>query len=273
MVLKRFEIGRLIFATVLLLYGAYLILNPEAVMSSWLHGVSLAIHEAGHYFIFVWASEFLMVLGGSLTQCVFPMFFVIYFWLYRQPYALFATLFWVGYNFLDTAVYIADARARLLPLLGGDNSIHDWHYLLSALNLLPADGLIAGIAWGIGSLCMIISVLGCVWYAQGDQTRLPWQPSTDPSLVPVSSLRNLGERSGQLLSSIGIQTQTDLETFGALEAYLALVEQRKTQPSRSLLLALYGAVTNQDWQRINRVDKEKLFKQAGLNEPNKSLLK
>jgi hypothetical protein len=143
---------------------------------------------------------------------------------------------------------------------------------LDALNLLPADGLIANITWVIGSLCMGVSVLGCVWYAQGDQTPLPWQPSKDPSSVLVSSLRNLGERSGRLLNGIGIKTQADLEAFGALEAYLALVEAKTTQPSRSLLLALYGAVTHQDWQQINQVDKEKLFKQAGLLETTKNEL-
>ncbi len=269
--LKRFGIGRLIFAALLGAYSVYLVFNREAVMSSWLHGVSLAIHEAGHYFIFALAPEFLMILGGSLTQCVMPLLFVFQFWRTGQQYAVFATLFWVGYNVLDTAVYIADARAMLLPLLGGDNSIHDWNYLLNALNLLPFDGLIAGVFWVIGSLCMLFSFLGCVWYAQGDQTPLPWQPSKDPERVPVSSLRNLGERSGRLLNGIGIKTQADLEAFGALEAYMALIEQKAIQPSRSLLLALYGAVSNQDWQRINRVDKEKLFKQAGLLETNQPL--
>jgi hypothetical protein len=269
MKLQRFGIGRLIFAAILGAYSVYLVFNAEAVMSSWLHGVSLAIHEAGHYFIFVWAPEFIMILGGSLTQCVMPLLFLFQFWRTGQQYAVFATLFWVGYNILDTAVYIADARAMLLPLLGGEAVIHDWNYLLNALNLLPFDGLIAGVFWVIGSFCMLLSFLGCVWYAQGDQTPLPWQPSQDPEHVPVSKLRNLGERSGRLLNGIGIKTQADLEAFGALEAYLALIEQKATQPSRSLLLALYGAVTHQDWQRINRVDKEKLFKQAGLLETNK----
>ena len=238
MKLQRFEIGRLIFAALLGSYSVYLIFNSEAVMSSWLHGVSLAIHEAGHYFIFALAPEFLMILGGSLTQCVLPMLFVFQFWRTGQQFAVFATMFWVGYNVLDTAVYIADARAMLLPLLGGEAVIHDWNYLLTALNLLPADKFIAGIFWVIGSLCMLLSFLGCVWYAQGDQTPLPWQPSTDPSVVPVSSLRNLGERSGRLLSGIGIKTQADLEAFGALEAYMALVAQKVTPPSRSLLRRL-----------------------------------
>jgi hypothetical protein len=262
--LKRFAVGRLVFAAILGAYSAFLIFSPDAVMSSWLHGVSLVIHEAGHYFIFAWAPPFLNILAGSLTQCVFPLLFMFSFWRTGQQFAVFATLFWFGYNLLDTAVYVADAQAMQLPLLGGENVIHDWNYLLNALNLLPADGFIAGIHWVFGSLSMVLSFLGCVWFAQGDQTPLPWQMPKDPSVLPASKLRNLGERSGKLLASIGVHTQADLEEYGALEAYKTLVDTKATLPSRSLLLSLYGAVTNQDWREINHVDKEKLFNQAGL---------
>ncbi len=267
--LKRFAVGRLVFAALLGAYSVFLIFNPDAVMSSWLHGVSLVIHEAGHYFIFAWAPPFLNILAGSLTQCVFPLLFMFSFWRSGQQFAVFATLFWFGYNVLDTAVYVADARAMLLPLLGDEGVIHDWNYLLNALNLLPADGFIAGVLWIFGSFYMVLSFLGCVWFAQGDQTAFPWQMPKDPSVLPVSKLRNLGERSGKLLASIGIQTQADLEEYGALEAYQALVDTKATLPSRSLLLSLYGAVTNEDWQQINRVDKERLFNQAGLSEAPK----
>ncbi len=264
--LGHFEIGRLIVAALLGFYGVVLVFSKDAVMSSWLHGVGLAIHEGGHYFVFALAPEFLMVLGGSLTQCVLPALFVFQFWRTRQQFAMFATMFWVGYNLLDTAIYIGDARVRLLPLLFGEDSIHDWHYILSALNMLSLDTFFAGVVWVLGSLNILVSVLGCTWFSQGDQIELPWLMPKAPEKTPVSSLRNLGERSGRLLAQLGIQTQADLETYGALEAYLALVEKQLTQPSKSLLLALYGAVTNQDWQRINRVDKERLFKQAGLLE-------
>ncbi len=261
----RFEVGRLLFAAILGLYGVVLVFNPSAVMSSWLHGVGLAIHEGGHYFVFALAPEFLMVLGGSLTQCVLPSLFVLQFWWTRQKFAVYATLFWVAYNLLDTAIYIGDARARVLPLLFGENSIHDWHYILSALNVLPADTFLATVVWLFGAALMAMSVLGCVWFAQGDHLELPWQQPKDPSQTPILRVRNLGARSAKLLAGIGIHTQADLETFGALEAYQVLV-QTGTTPSRSLLLSLYGAVTNQDWQKIHRIDQERLFAQAGLLE-------
>lgn len=264
--LGRFEIGRLMVAGLLGFYGLVLVSSRDAVMNSWLHGVGLAIHEGGHYFVFALAPEFLMVLGGSLTQCLLPFLFVVQFWWTRQQFAMFATLSWVGYNLLDTAIYIGDARARVLPLLFGENSIHDWHYILSALNMLPLDTFFAGLVWVFGVLNIVVAVLGCVWFAQGDRAPLPWQAVKDPSTTPVSSLRNLGARSERLLAGIGVTTQAELEQYGALEAYLALVKAKIAQPSRSLLLALYGAVTNQDWQRINRVEKEKLFEKAGLLE-------
>ncbi|MFN3265827.1 MAG: TfoX/Sxy family DNA transformation protein [Deinococcales bacterium] len=262
----RFELGRLIAAVLLGFYSIALITSREAVMQSWLHNVGLAIHEGGHYFVFALAPEFLMILGGSLTQCLMPMLFVFQFWRTRQQFATFATLFWVGYNLLDTAIYIADARARQLPLLFGENSIHDWHYILSALNMLPLDGFFAAITWVLGSLCMVVSALGCVWFAQGDHVALPWHAPKTPETTPISSVLNLGAKSAALLAQIGIHTQADLDRYGALEAYQELIKLELTKPSRSLLLALYGAVTNQEWQKINCVDKEKLLKKAGLLE-------
>jgi hypothetical protein len=263
----RFEVGRLFAAGLLGFYGMVLILSRDAVIQSWLHGVGLAIHEGGHYFVFALAPEFMMVLGGSLTQCLLPLLFVGYFWYTRQQFATFATLFWVGYNLLDTAIYIADARTRALPLLFGEDSIHDWHYILSTLNMLSLDGFLGTMTWGIGMLCMVVSVFGCAWFAQGDLTPLPWQMPTDPEHQPISSLPNLGAKSAVLLAQIGIHSRADLEAYGALEAYQRLLAEQLSPPSRSLILSLYGAVTNQDWQKINRVDKEKLLRKAGLLDP------
>jgi hypothetical protein len=43
MLLGRFEIGRLIVAALLGVYSVVLIFSRDAVMSSWLHAVGLAI--------------------------------------------------------------------------------------------------------------------------------------------------------------------------------------------------------------------------------------
>lgn len=54
------------------------------------------------------------------------------------------TLWWTGQNLTDVALYISDARARSLPLIGGmSEEAHDWGNLLTMLNLLEYDHTIA----------------------------------------------------------------------------------------------------------------------------------
>ena len=53
-------------------------------------------------------------------------------------------LWWTGQNLTDVALYISDASARSLPLIGGmSEEAHDWGNLLTMLNLLEYDHTIA----------------------------------------------------------------------------------------------------------------------------------
>jgi hypothetical protein len=99
--------------------------------SNWhfIDSVNLFVHEGGHV-IFSPFGMFLYVLGGSLTQVLLPLLFVIYFYFQQQYFSAALTLFWVGENLLSVAVYAGDAVRMQLPLLFGDNSIHDWNWLL-----------------------------------------------------------------------------------------------------------------------------------------------
>ncbi len=258
---RGFEVGRLGLALLVALYGAQFVLNRDATIASFLHNVALPIHEGGHYFVFALAPEFLMVLGGSLTQCVLPFLFVAYFWRSHQRFAACITLFWAAFNLIDTAVYIADSRARLLPLLFGEDSIHDWNYLLSALGWLGADQFLAGVVQAFGTFCYLVSVVGGVWYAQPDMDRWWWQREPDPERLAVARLRNIGARSAALLEQIGVHTRGDLVNLGALEAYRQLRETG-TKPSFSLLYALHGAITDRDWNRLTDREKSYLREEA-----------
>src|SRR6266404_7056028 len=81
------------------------------------------------------ALPILAVLGGSLNQVLVPAVCTAVF-LTRQQYGSAAvTLFWVGQNLADVAVYIADGRAMALPLLA-EGLIHDWNFILGRLGLL-----------------------------------------------------------------------------------------------------------------------------------------
>jgi hypothetical protein len=123
-----------------------------------LDDLNLAVHEAGHL-IFSAFGETATILGGSLLQIIVPAAFVAYFVRTRQRYAAAVTLAWVGVNFLNVARYIADARAQELPLLGGEDSIHDWWYLLINWDLLRQDLVIARWVHFAGVVAFLSSLL------------------------------------------------------------------------------------------------------------------
>lgn len=108
-----------------------------------LDGVNLIIHEAGHL-VFMPGGQFLMIAGGSLFQVIVPAVFAGYFFYHARPFSAAIVLFWVGHSTLNVSVYASDALALQLPLLGGDDSTHDWNYLLSELKVLPQTPLIGG---------------------------------------------------------------------------------------------------------------------------------
>jgi hypothetical protein len=127
-------------------------------------GVNLVIHEAGH-FIFRFFGEFMMIAGGSLFQVIMPGLFVGYFCYQRKFYSASLVLFWVGESILNVSVYAADSLALQLPLLGGQDSVHDWNYMLSSLNLLPATARIAGVIRLLGTIVIALAATGSFWSA------------------------------------------------------------------------------------------------------------
>jgi hypothetical protein len=109
--------------------------GSAGVLLDLLDTVNFVFHEGGHV-LFVVFGSFLTVLGGSLTQVALPAACTVYFWRAGRLAAAAATLFWAGESLSGVAIYVADARARALPLHGGPGVIHDWHYLLSRLGAL-----------------------------------------------------------------------------------------------------------------------------------------
>jgi hypothetical protein len=108
-------------------------------------------HEAGHL-LFSYFGQFIMVLGGTMGQLLVPTAFTVYFYMRKEFYSSAVTLFWTGQNFFGISLYVKDAQAMVLPLVsvgGGDDTIHDWNYLLSKLGLLRWDQVIGNL---IGAL-------------------------------------------------------------------------------------------------------------------------
>jgi len=131
-------------------------------MDAWIHLPNLIFHEAGHV-IFMPFGQFMMILGGSLMQLIVPAV-IIYVFLVREHdlYAASIWLWWLGQNLTDVALYISDAGARALPLIGGmSEEAHDWGNLLTMTWLLEYDHtlwLIAHYTW------LILMTLALWWW-------------------------------------------------------------------------------------------------------------
>ena len=117
----------------------------------------LVIHEAGHIF-FSFFGKYIYTLGGALMQILLPCVILWYFMSNYYRTGMQFTLLWLGQNFVNISVYAADARAQALPLLGGNSVYHDWHYLLSKIDLLEYDHEIGYLIFGIGIVVFLIAI-------------------------------------------------------------------------------------------------------------------
>ena len=129
-------------------------------------GVDLIIHEAGHV-VFMPFGEFITVAGGSLFQLIMPAAFALYFYRRGQPFSAALVLFWLGQSLLNVAVYAGDALRLELPLLGGQDSVHDWNYMLDRLGLLASSEVIGGGLRVCGTVLIVAAGL-CAFSRSGE---------------------------------------------------------------------------------------------------------
>jgi hypothetical protein len=139
--------------TVLALYGISILRDPGFAL---VDNVNLPIHETGHI-VFSPFGELITALGGTLFQLIVPAVFVGYFLRRRDQFAASIALWWVAENLWNIAVYVADAQAQELPLVGGGE--HDWAFILAELDVLQQDARIAAMVRFAGTLLFVIAVL------------------------------------------------------------------------------------------------------------------
>ena len=130
---------RAVLTVVLALYGWRCLRTPDTYR--WLDSLDLAIHEAGHL-VFAFGGETLTILGGTLMQLLVPLAFVVALWRQGDRHGATVPLWWMGQNCWNISVYIKDARAQELPLVGGGE--HDWALLLGQAGWLARDQVIGG---------------------------------------------------------------------------------------------------------------------------------
>lgn len=122
-------------------------------------GMTLAIHEGGHL-LFGPFGQWLSIAGGSITQVLAP---IAAGWiLLRQDdrYGVAIAGTWLAYSLTNLANYIGDARAMAMQLVGfSDDPLHDWHYLLESVHLLPYDTRLAGLVRTFAVVVLIASLV------------------------------------------------------------------------------------------------------------------
>lgn len=69
-------------------------------------------------------------------------------------------MFWVGQAIADVAIYAADGKDRILPLLGdSDPSMHDWGRILSWWGMTERAERVGTFIFGLGIVVMLASLL------------------------------------------------------------------------------------------------------------------
>jgi len=160
--LRRLHYGRLALTILVGLYGLVCASNPGAYR--FFDSVDLVFHEAGHMIFWVFG-EFIGILGGSLMQVLVPLICTVHFFWNGLRWAATFTSFWVAQNLFNVSVYIKDARARALPLLGGEDTVHDWHWLLNKMHLLVWDQTIGNLVYALGCIALLVCIAGGVYYS------------------------------------------------------------------------------------------------------------
>ncbi len=114
--------------------------------------VNLALHEGGHMLL-GFGGGTLHFLAGSLGQLLFPLAFTLKFYLEQQVLSTAVCAVWLAESLMNVARYLGDAKAQLLPLVGGH--IHDWSWLLSRWGLLDSCEGIASFLHFMAALMLI----------------------------------------------------------------------------------------------------------------------
>ncbi len=144
-------LGRLLFLLVLFVCTVSIMMAGKKagytgyIGERFLHLVNTPFHEAGHVFFRV-GGQFLHSLGGTLGQLLMPLICAATLLLRtRDAFGASVSFWWFAENFADIAPYVNDARAGVLPLLGGNTGrtspygFHDWEYILTETNLRQYD--------------------------------------------------------------------------------------------------------------------------------------
>jgi hypothetical protein len=139
---------------------ALLVFNSEPGFVFCLDDANLLFHEAGHPAVGIFSSR-LMVYGGTMGQLTFPIVLAVEFWRKGEAVSFAVSIIWFFENWLNIARYMADARAQVLPLIGG--GCHDWATIFGRWDVMNHDTQIASAVRAMGWLGMIAACAWIIW--------------------------------------------------------------------------------------------------------------
>jgi len=143
-----------------IVFFALLVLMSEPGFVFGLDHANLLFHEAGHPAVGLF-SQRLETYGGTLGQLTFPVVLAISFWRKREAVSFAASVIWFFENWLNISRYMADARAQVLPLLGGGD--HDWAQIFGRWRVMNHDTQIAAFVRTTGWLGMGAACSWVIW--------------------------------------------------------------------------------------------------------------
>lgn len=155
----RYSVGerrwRGVLTAVLAVYGWQILRAPSDYR--WLDSLDLAIHETGHL-VFAFGGETLTLLGGTLMQLLVPLALVVALSRNGDHHGATVPLWWLGQNCWNVSVYVKDARAQELPLVGSGE--HDWALLLAQWGWLERDQALGSTVYLIGVVLYAAAIVG-----------------------------------------------------------------------------------------------------------------
>lgn len=152
------------FAIMVFLLATKNLMGSDSTILYLTHTVNLVFHEAGHWIFGIFGNRTLTIFGGSLNQVLIPVIVAASFWSRRDTAGFAFGLFWFFENLLDVAVYMADARALALPLIGGlGEDAHDWRNLFIHFGLIDQDTAIAAKTRFVGWVGIIATWIWFLW--------------------------------------------------------------------------------------------------------------
>lgn len=151
--------GFMVFSVAVVLIGVAEA-SPPVGWFPILDGANLLFHEVGHPFFGMFGRT-MGLYGGTIAQLVFPLVVAVEFWRRGATMSFAVGSLWFFQNFFNIARYAADARAQVIPLVGGGE--HDWWNILSRWGALKHDVTIGIIIASIGLSGIVLTWAWVLW--------------------------------------------------------------------------------------------------------------